>query len=112
MTTTINLPLETRAALCHDSFLKALGSPKERQKVEGNAELLLKIKKLTEDLEAERNRNAEKAQRDERLAKITIRVVDRRNEWYAKQPKARLPAVYVSSQQIITADVWQVPREE
>lgn len=109
---TIQLPLETRAQLCHASFLKALGSSKEIPKIEGVTELNLKIAALTKELEAERNRNAERAQREARLEKVTVRVVDRRNQWYAKQPKCRIPAVYVGSQQVVTADVWHVPQDE
>jgi hypothetical protein len=53
-----------------------------------------------------------RAHREARLDKLTIRVVDRRADWYAKQPKARLPHVIVTPVTMITSEVWEQPPED
>lgn len=51
----------------------------------------------------------ERAHREDRLDRLTKRVVDRRAEWYAKQPRVRLPHIIVSPTQVITTEVWEHP---
>ena len=54
----------------------------------------------------------ERAQREARIEAVTIRVVDRRADWYAKQPKARSPHVILSPEMMITCETWERPTIE
>ena len=75
-------------------------------------QLQARVAQLEAELLKVSNAAAERAHREERVKAKTIRVVDRRHEWAAKQPKARLPNVAMHSTGIITADVWQQPAHE
>jgi hypothetical protein len=52
----------------------------------------------------------ERAHREARLDKLTIRVVDRRADWLAKQPKARSPHIILSPERMITCETWEQPQ--
>jgi len=51
----------------------------------------------------------ERAQRESRIEAVTIRVVDRRADWEAKQPKARSPHIIVTPVRMITCETWEPP---
>lgn len=74
-------------------------------------ELEKELAKARAERDAARNAAVERAHREERVKAKTIRVVDNRAAWQAKQPKARLPMVAMHSTRVITADVWQQPTE-
>lgn len=53
----------------------------------------------------------DRAQREERVKVVTIRVVDRRADWEAKTGlRQKQPLVCLTSQRIVTADVWTQPQ--
>jgi len=54
----------------------------------------------------------ERAHREARLDKLTISVVDRRADWYAKQPKARTPHITLTPDRMITVEVWEQPQPD
>lgn len=74
------------------------------------ARLKAELKAAQAALKTAANAAAARAHREERLKAITIRVVDRRDAWAAKMGlKQRAPFVAITSERIVTADVWQLP---
>lgn len=65
--------------------------------------------RLVSERDAAHHAAAARAQREERVKAITLRVVDGRAAWAAKIGLRRPPLVALTSRHVITADVWQLP---
>ena len=78
-----------------------------------SAALKARVRQLEAELHTAQTAAAARAHREDRLQAVTLRVVDRRAAWAAKMGlKQRLPLVAITSQHVITADVWHQPQAE
>lgn len=76
-------------------------------------QLQARVQQLEAELLSANNAAKTRAHREDRIKAITIRVVDRRNEWAAKMGlQSKAPFVAITSRHVITADVWQQPEPE
>jgi hypothetical protein len=73
------------------------------------AALQARVKELETALRKANAATVARAHREDRLNAVTIREVDNRAAWYAKQPKGRQPQVILTPRHVITAEVWQQP---
>ena len=72
-----------------------------------DASLKARVVELEAALTTATDAAKERAHRNERIKAVTIRVVDRRAAWEAKMGLRQCqPLVCLTSQRIITADVW------
>ena len=75
--------------------------------------LQARVHQLEAELLSASTAAASRAHREERLKAITIRVVDRRSAWAAKMGlKSTAPLVAITSNRVITADVWEQTQHE
>lgn len=73
--------------------------------------LVARVAKLEAALAKTGDVARDRAQREERVKVVTIRVVDRRASWEAKMGmRQKQPLVCLTSQRIVTADVWTQPQ--
>jgi len=76
-----------------------------------DASLKARVVELEAALTAATDAAKERAHRNERVKAVTIRVVDRRAAWESKMGlRQQQPLVCLTSQRIITADVWTQPQ--
>jgi len=76
-----------------------------------DASLKARVVELEAALTAATDAAKERAHRNERVKAVTIRVVDRRAAWEAKMGlRQQQPLVCLTSQRIITADIWTQPQ--
>lgn len=71
------------------------------------------LAKAEAERDAARNAAAERAHREDRVRKHLLREYDGRAIWAAKMGLSQVPPlVAVTSQRVITADVWELPPSE
>jgi hypothetical protein len=111
------LPSNTRQSLAHSA--RAVRSMRAVPAVivqSGDVAEIARLRAELDQARAERDAAlhaaAARAQREDRVRAITLRVVDRRADWAAKQGLKARPLVALTSQRIITADVWEQPAAE
>jgi len=109
--TGIRLPDLTRAALAVRDMQRGVIVLPAKPGVEA-ASLLARIRALEVELAKEREEQARRAHREDRVKAITLRVVDGRAAWRAKMGLRREALVVIQSHQITTADVWQARTDD
>lgn len=87
---TLTLPdLKPAATVIHDMRVITINQT-------GN--LLLRIRKLERELADVQRQQVERVQREARIDAITIHVVDRRTEWYAKCGLRNSPRITITTE--------------
>jgi hypothetical protein len=112
------LPTDTRQRLSHSAAaLRTMRSPAAPVVIVQHAaaelaRLRTENARLLTEIHAALTASAARAQREERVKAITIRVVDGRAIWAAKQGLKRPPLVALTTRRVITADVWELPQAD
>lgn len=109
---TLRMPprAETRARL-PDVAEKLRGMQAPAVIIVQDPALVARVAKLEAALAKTGDVARDRAQREERVKVVTIRVVDRRASWEAKMGmRQKQPLVCLTSQRIVTADVWTQPQ--
>jgi ABC-type nitrate/sulfonate/bicarbonate transport system ATPase subunit len=110
------LPTDTRQRLSHSAAtLRTMRQPAVvivHHDAAELARLRAENARLTSERDAAQNAAAARAQREERVKAITLRVVDGRATWAAKIGLKRPPLVALTTRRVITADVWELPQAD